>query len=306
MTFLILLAMFAFVVLPTVSTYMQRSGPGMTDPVMAEFNGVSLTASRVNTFTQKHYATVQFLRKLAEETMRRGGTPQIPGFTLDQRTGQIQSVGISGSPSDEMSIRTLQFAAEAQKQGFELDDTSLDIWIEKFTDEKMSQRDIFTLLRRQTNNQMGQYQLYDMLRKQLLSALYFRGASASVARGQFPLQSPLDHWINFLKLNQKATLNAYGAVSEEVAAEMAEGALAHSAADIAVSITGIAGPGGSEHKPEGRVCFGVAFGSECHVETQEFGALGRANVRQLARDHALRLLLAGVHNVPKNTSSTHP
>ncbi|QEF96780.1 hypothetical protein Mal15_08100 [Stieleria maiorica] len=210
MTFLILLAMFAFVVLPTVSEYMRRSGPGMTDPVLAEFNGVSLTASRVNGFTQKHYATVQYLRKLAEETMRRGGTPKVPGFVYDQQSNQIQSVGINGSPSDDMSVRTMQFAAEAQKQGFELDDTSLAIWLEQFTDGTMSEREMFALLRRETNNQMGQYQLYDMLRKQLLSALYFRGASATVARGQFPLQSPLDHWNNFLKLNQKATVNAYG------------------------------------------------------------------------------------------------
>ena len=51
------------------------------------------------------------------------------------------------------------------------------------------------------------------------------------------------------------TLDAHGAVSEEVAREMAEGALAHSQADLAVATTGIAGPGGSEFKPEGRVCF---------------------------------------------------
>ena len=87
------------------------------------------------------------------------------------------------------------------------------------------------------------------------------------------------------------TLAAHGAVSEEVAREMAEGALAHSAADLAVSITGIAGPGGSEFKPEGRVCFGLAMrGRQTRVETVEFGAKGRDKVRRLARDHALSLL----------------
>jgi len=94
---------------------------------------------------------------------------------------------------------------------------------------------------------------------------------------------------------REETLAAHGAVSEQVAQEMAEGVLAHSAADLAVSITGIAGPGGSEHKPEGRVCFGLAMrGRETVTETVEFGALGRANVRAAARDHALELLLTSL------------
>ncbi|OOY08755.1 CinA family protein [Thioclava sp. F36-7] len=89
------------------------------------------------------------------------------------------------------------------------------------------------------------------------------------------------------------SLDAHGAVSEPVAREMAEGALSHSHAQIAVAITGIAGPGGSEFKPEGRVCFGLAReGAETQVETVEFGALGRDKVREAARDHALTLLLS--------------
>jgi nicotinamide-nucleotide amidase len=88
------------------------------------------------------------------------------------------------------------------------------------------------------------------------------------------------------------TLTAHGAVSEAVAQEMAEGALAQSAADLAVSITGIAGPGGSEFKPEGRVCFGLARkGRETLVATVEFGPLGRAKVRTAATQHALGLLM---------------
>ncbi|HHC29726.1 MAG TPA: damage-inducible protein CinA, partial [Rhodobacterales bacterium] len=76
----------------------------------------------------------------------------------------------------------------------------------------------------------------------------------------------------------------------DVAREMAEGLLARAPVDIAVSITGIAGPGGSEHKPEGRVCFGLATRAGCILRTVEFGPLGRANVRTAARDYALALI----------------
>ncbi|NNF25232.1 MAG: CinA family protein [Rhodobacteraceae bacterium] len=92
-----------------------------------------------------------------------------------------------------------------------------------------------------------------------------------------------------------ATIERVGAVSEEVALEMAGGALAHSAADLSVSITGIAGPGGSEHKPEGRVCFAVArTGHPARTETIDLGPRGRATVRAAARDRALGLLLQAI------------
>ena len=88
-----------------------------------------------------------------------------------------------------------------------------------------------------------------------------------------------------------ATLDQFGAVSEQVALEMATGALRHSSATLAVAITGIAGPGGSDVKPEGRVCFAIAgHNRPARAETVEFGALGRAAVRIAARDHALHLL----------------
>ncbi|WP_172328699.1 CinA family protein [Mangrovicoccus sp. HB161399] len=88
------------------------------------------------------------------------------------------------------------------------------------------------------------------------------------------------------------TIQAVGAVSEEVAREMADGALNRSAAHLAVAVTGIAGPGGSEHKPEGRVCFGLAqTGRKTVAETVDFGAIGRAEVRAATVAHALELLV---------------
>lgn len=89
---------------------------------------------------------------------------------------------------------------------------------------------------------------------------------------------------------RQTTLVTYGAVSEDVAREMALGARARAGADIAVAITGIAGPGSSGPKPEGRVCFALATAEGVIAETVEFGAPGRDAVRRAARDHALGLL----------------
>ena len=89
---------------------------------------------------------------------------------------------------------------------------------------------------------------------------------------------------------REETLAVHGAVSREVAEEMASGALRLSSAGVAVAITGIAGPGGSEAKPEGRVCFAVATPQGVESEAVDFGALGRARVRARSVDYALELL----------------
>ncbi|CUI00744.1 CinA family protein [Leisingera aquaemixtae] len=100
------------------------------------------------------------------------------------------------------------------------------------------------------------------------------------------------------------TLDAVGAVSEEVAAEMAEGAVRNAGVTIAVSVTGIAGPGGSEFKPEGRVCFGLARDRQKTItETVEFGAIGRDKVRTAARDRALELLAQAISQIERETGS---
>ncbi len=89
------------------------------------------------------------------------------------------------------------------------------------------------------------------------------------------------------------TLARYGAVSEDTAREMALGALAHSRAQVAVAITGVAGPsGGTAAKPVGMVCFAwVRRGQEPQSETRRFAG-DREQVRRQSVVAALQGLLA--------------
>ncbi|MDN2708080.1 CinA family protein [Janthinobacterium sp. SUN118] len=88
-----------------------------------------------------------------------------------------------------------------------------------------------------------------------------------------------------------ALIAEHGAVSEAVAAAMAQGSLAHSPAQVAVSTTGIAGPtGGVPGKPVGTVCFGWARDGRVHTERLVFAG-DRQAVREQAVVHALQGLL---------------
>ena len=88
-----------------------------------------------------------------------------------------------------------------------------------------------------------------------------------------------------------ALIAAHGAVSEEVARAMAQGAVTHSPAQVAVAVTGVAGPtGGSRAKPVGTVWFGFMVEGQLSSEVQRFGG-DRAAVRAATVQHALQRLV---------------
>jgi nicotinamide-nucleotide amidase len=88
-----------------------------------------------------------------------------------------------------------------------------------------------------------------------------------------------------------AMIAQHGSVSEDVAAAMAEGAVSNSNAHVALSTTGIAGPGGAvPGKPVGTVCFGWAMDHHTHTERLVFSG-DRQSIRQQTVAHALKGLL---------------
>lgn len=127
----------------------------------------------------------------------------------------------------------------------------------------------------------------------LLSGLLteIAGSSAVFERGFVVYSNEAKHDLLGVSLE---TLREYGAVSAETARAMAIGALAHSRADFAVSITGIAGPGGgAPHKPVGLVHFACADASGgVGAAERRYGEVGRAAIRLAAVETALGLLEA--------------
>lgn len=85
--------------------------------------------------------------------------------------------------------------------------------------------------------------------------------------------------IKYLGVSPNA-IEEFGVVSEPVAAQMACGAAENAKSQVAVGITGVAGPsGGSAAKPVGMVCFGFFINGSVHTFTRQFGNIGRNQVR---------------------------
>jgi nicotinamide-nucleotide amidase len=115
------------------------------------------------------------------------------------------------------------------------------------------------------------------------------GSSAVVERGFVTYSNAAK--ADLLGVDQ-SLIAAHGAVSEPVARAMAEGALGRSKADVAVAVTGVAGPGGgSAAKPIGLVHFGLAPRARPTLHRERrYGDLGRVTVRARAVEEALSLL----------------
>ena len=97
---------------------------------------------------------------------------------------------------------------------------------------------------------------------------------------------------------QSASVEKFGAVSEQVAAEMVTGALTHSSAQVAIAVTGVAGPGGgSVAKPVGTVCFGFALNSHRITEQQWFSG-DRQQVRYSSLVYALKRIIELLKETP--------
>lgn len=122
------------------------------------------------------------------------------------------------------------------------------------------------------------------------------GAIVDVADASKILDASIVTYSNEAKMKylgvKEETLKAFGAVSEETAREMAEGIARANNAQIGLSVTGTAGPGGgTAEKPVGTVCFGFSINGKSYTERKQFGNLGRNVVREKSVSFSLEKAL---------------
>jgi len=101
-------------------------------------------------------------------------------------------------------------------------------------------------------------------------------------------------------------IDSHGAVSQDVAIAMAQGALAQSGSDISIAVTGIAGPGGgTAEKPVGLVHFACATKEKTQHQEMKFGDLGREAIRMATVEKALEMILKTVTDYSVSPKSGH-
>ena len=97
---------------------------------------------------------------------------------------------------------------------------------------------------------------------------------------------------NMLVYVDYRSIDKYGVVSEQVAKEMALGAAKHAQAQVGLSTTGFAGPGGGgENKPVGTVCFGISINDKVYTYTHKFKNISRQYIRKASVKYILKKLV---------------
>src|SRR5690606_34182990 len=133
MAALVLLSLFAFVIAPAIMQIQDSLGGGTgNNAVAVRWNGGKMTVADVQNTMQKHGALVRFLSELADEVVKAGGQPKVPGFFYDPQSQQVLGLGIQTSSDEESIARTRILADKANRLGVEFSDEAVDEFIMAF------------------------------------------------------------------------------------------------------------------------------------------------------------------------------
>ncbi|MBN8605212.1 MAG: hypothetical protein J0M26_29720, partial [Planctomycetes bacterium] len=144
---LVLVAIFSFIVVPSMQLYMGDSQSTANEgPVVVSWRGGQLRQLELVRLAQAKGQTINFLAQVGNEVIKRNGMPNVPGFRYDFQNNQIQSLGISGFNNELSVARTKILFEKARAMGVVFDDVAIDTFVSDFVNNKLSKKELSEIM----------------------------------------------------------------------------------------------------------------------------------------------------------------
>ncbi len=204
MAAMVVLAVVAFVILPSASITDQLA---RTDGSIAvRWKDGTMSRDQVRSLTANYQRSYQFLERLAREVVQLGGRPRVPNFASE---GEQMFLGLQQPTSPDVVVQTNLLAEEARRRGVNVDDRTVDLYLQQLTDGKITQKRYQELLRETAGTDLTQHAINSFLKDEICKQLLLQMQSAAVSFTNSPLITPAANWENFQKFEQRTKIEAF-------------------------------------------------------------------------------------------------
>lgn len=207
---LVLVAIFSFIIVPSMSLYMGDSQNTANEgPVVVSWRGGQLRQLELVRLAQAKGQTINFLAQVGNEVIKRNGMPNVPGFRYDFQNNQIQSLGISGFNNELSVARTKILFEKARAMGVVFDDVAIDMFVSDFVNNKLSKKELSEIMDKVSGGELSRFRLYQILKMELAAQVMEATALAGLNSGGRPIMSPSQAWQYFERLNRQARIEGF-------------------------------------------------------------------------------------------------
>lgn len=204
---LVLVAIVSFVILPNFSFLGNNgAGPSRTGKTLVSWKGGRFSQDQLERLTTVHAQTFNILQRLANEVVRAGGRPNVPGFEMGPNG---MSIGIQPPTGVESVVQLKVLSDTAAKHGVVVQDEAVDLFLRNFLDGKVSRKRFEEVVRETAGPSYTKHDMYGYLKQEISKQLVVEMSRRSMAFEMQPLLTPSKNWMNFQKFQQRAKIEAY-------------------------------------------------------------------------------------------------
>lgn len=209
MAALVIIAIISFVILPNFDSFFGSSpnAPREDREVVVSWKGGSLNREQLQKIRQVHGQMYQIFQRLADEVMKSGGIPRVPGFFVGPQ-GNTQ-IGITPPEDVQSSLNGRMMAEAARKRGINVDDETVKQFIRNFCDNRISDKRLKEIIRETAGESLTDHDMKNFLRDEITKFIFIQTGVAGITANQQPLIPPSKNLVNYQKFQQRAKIEAY-------------------------------------------------------------------------------------------------